>query len=74
MRGAILYGPRDVRFRRAQNANHYQADRCHRPALSNLRLRVRPLAFNRARQSVRPHTAPRSSGGRLPGHGRAASY
>ena len=34
MRGAVLYGPRDVRFEERDDAEDHRADRCHHPDLA----------------------------------------
>ena len=52
MRGAVLYGPRDVRFEERDAENH-QADRCHHPDRGHVRVRVGPVAVPRAQADRR---------------------
>ena len=48
MRGAVLYGPRDVRFEERPDPTDRRADGRRHPALGDLRVRVGPLAVSRA--------------------------
>jgi hypothetical protein len=45
MQGAILYGPRDVRFEERYAPDDHQANRCRHQDLGHLRMRVRPVAL-----------------------------
>ena len=47
MRGAVLYGPRDIRFEEREVPTNRQADRRHHQDLGHLRVRVGPVAIPR---------------------------
>ena len=53
MRGAVLYGPRDVRFEDRPDTDDRRADRCHHPDVGHVRVRIRPVAVPR-RQPDQP--------------------
>ena len=47
MTGAVLYGPRDVRFEERSAPTIIEDDRCHHQDLGQLRVRVRLAALPR---------------------------
>ena len=47
MRGAVLYGPGDIRFEERTDAEDRRTDRRHHPDRGHLRVRVGPLAVSR---------------------------
>ena len=56
MRGAVLYGPRDVRFDERAGPEHHRADRRRHPAIRDVHLRLGSVALSRSR--TRPATRP----------------
>ena len=54
MRGAVLYGPRDVRFEERPDADHCRADGCDHPAVGHVHLWIRSLAVSRTQSRERP--------------------
>ena len=57
MRGAVLYGPRDVRIDERPDPTHHRADGRRHPAVGDLHLRVGSLALSRSQRRERagPH-------------------
>ena len=57
MRGAVLYGPRDVRIDERPDPTHHRADGCGHPAVGDLHLRVGSLALSgsQRRERAGPH-------------------
>ena len=54
MRGAVLYGPHDVRFEERADAEDYPTNRRHYQNFGDLRLRLRSVALSRAQPSPSP--------------------
>ena len=60
MKGAMIYGPRDVRFEERADAHHHQAHRRRHQDRGDLRVRLRPVALPRPQPHHRAdHHGPR---------------